>query len=482
MMNVLLSWLLIAAGTVEAVWGALQLYGYAYSQNARYTLTGSFYNPGPYSGFLAMTLPLCLHHYLSGKGISKYAAAAAGLLMVSLLPAGMSRSAWIAAALSCVWVYGCHARWGSKVVAMWKQHTRWVLIAAGAATAALSVVAIGLFVLKPASAGGRFFLWKMECRAIAAKPWTGHGIGNFAAAYGEAQESYFAQGEEQYAPWEAHVAGSPEYAFNEYLQLAVETGIPATAGILAVLVCCFLRGVRKRRFGLCGALLSLGIFAFSSYPMQFSLFVVALGCLLVGCAVSEKRIGSIIASIMLLALTGFAIKHHRQAARDKAAWEEAQMLYHLNAWQQAADAYTALYTQPSTSALRTQPSTSVLRTNGAFLFEYGRTLHKLNQYAASTRILTEAMHHSCDPMILNIIGKNHQAEKAYKEAEHWFLRATHRLPGRLYPYYLLAKLYAEPDFRQKEKFEEMRRIVLTKEPKVMSTAVREMRQELEKMR
>ena len=45
-------WLLMAAGTVEAVWGLLQVYGYEPSKHSLYALTGSFYNPGPYSGFL----------------------------------------------------------------------------------------------------------------------------------------------------------------------------------------------------------------------------------------------------------------------------------------------------------------------------------------------------------------------------------------------------------------------------------------------
>ena len=51
---------------------------------------------------------------------------------------------------------------------------------------------------------------------------------------------------------------------------------------------------------------------------------------------------------------------------------------------------------------------------------------------------------SGDPMILNIIGKNEQEAGNYAEAEYWLIRSTHRLPGRIYPYFLLAKLYAEP--------------------------------------
>lgn len=79
-----------------------------------------------------------------------------------------------------------------------------------------------MFVLKPDSACGRLFMWKIACRAVAEQPLLGYGMGGFAAAYGNAQEAYFATGD--YELWEERVAGSPEYAFNEYLQTAVELG------------------------------------------------------------------------------------------------------------------------------------------------------------------------------------------------------------------------------------------------------------------
>ena len=60
----------------------------------------------------------------------------------------------------------------------------------------------------------------------------------------------FAAGD--YEPWEERVAGSPEYAFNEYLQVAVELGIPLAVCLLVVVVLCLYRGVRKGRYGICG--------------------------------------------------------------------------------------------------------------------------------------------------------------------------------------------------------------------------------------
>ena len=103
-------WLLIAAGTVEAVWGLLQVYGYEPSKHSLYALTGSFYNPGPYSGFLAMCLPLALDEWLKGKRVWKHIALAALVLMLLVLPSGMSRTAWVAALVASVYVLAMHRR------------------------------------------------------------------------------------------------------------------------------------------------------------------------------------------------------------------------------------------------------------------------------------------------------------------------------------------------------------------------------------
>lgn len=99
-----------------------QLYGLAISNHSLYTLTGSFYNPGPYSGYLAMVFPVCLNEWLGLKKIGNrtwieqgkyYGTSGVLLLILCVLPAGMSRSAWVAALVSGVWVYGMHFSWGN---------------------------------------------------------------------------------------------------------------------------------------------------------------------------------------------------------------------------------------------------------------------------------------------------------------------------------------------------------------------------------
>ena len=461
-----ISWVLVVLGGSEAILGLRQLYGFATSGHSMYALTGSFFNPGPYSGYLAMILPVCLYQWLvCGRRGGRVVAGGVMLLILCVLPAGMSRSAWLAAGVSCLCVYAWHMDWTDKFRLLWQQQRQRVVMVVVGGFCVLLLAGYLLFVLKPDSARGRLFMWKITCRAIAEKPLTGYGIHNFAAAYGNAQETYFAAGD--YEPWEERVAGSPEYAFNEYLQAAVELGIPLAVCLLVVVVLCLYRGVRKGRYGICGAILSLMIFSFSSYPLQLPVFIVTFGGLLVACLFGADRWQWLGVAVLVGIIGGFRLKNDLQVEQACREWMNARVLYSAGAYQSAEKEYGRLY--------------PLLRDRASFLFEYGHGLHKQQQFSKSNRILKEALQRSCDPMILNVIGKNYQQMGDCLSAEDWFIRSTHRLPGRIYPYYLLAKLYAEPGFRQPDKFEKMKRMVLTKEPKVHSTAIRQMREEIKKI-
>ena len=461
-----ISWVLVVLGGSEAILGLRQLYGFATSGHSMYALTGSFFNPGPYSGYLAMILPVCLYQWLvCGRRGGRVVAGGVMLLIFCVLPAGMSRSAWLAAGVSCLCVYAWHMDWTDKFRLLWQQQRQRVVMVVVGGFCVLLLAGYLLFVLKPDSARGRLFMWKITCRAIAEKPLTGYGIHNFAAAYGNAQETYFAAGD--YEPWEERVAGSPEYAFNEYLQAAVELGIPLAVCLLVVVVLCLYRGVRKGRYGICGAILSLMIFSFSSYPLQLPVFIVTFGGLLVACLSGADRWQWLGLAVSVGIIGGFRLKNDLQVEQACREWMNARVLYNAGAYQSAEKEYGRLY--------------PLLRDRASFLFEYGHGLHKQQQFSKSNRILKEALQRSCDPMILNVIGKNYQQMGDCLSAEDWFIRSTHRLPGRIYPYYLLAKLYAEPSFRQPDKFEKMKRMVLTKEPKVHSTAIRQMREEIKKI-
>ncbi|NDW11624.1 hypothetical protein D0T50_01820 [Bacteroides sp. 214] len=467
----IVSWVLICLGSVQAVWGLCQLYGLTYSNHSLFALTGSFFNPGPYSGYLAMVLPICLHQWLLLRSkeqrtlfeqIGYYLAFVSMILILCVLPAGMSRSAWLAALVSCGMVYAIHYSLIDFIKKQWRTHRKRMIGCFAAAILLAILSTVWVFYIKKDSANGRLFMWKITATAIFEKPF-GYGTNSFAAVYGATQEVYFAKG--NYSEQEEHVAGSPEYAFNEYLQVALEQGIPVLVVLLLLIGYCLFVSLKNKRVGVAAAVVSLLVFAFSSYPFQLPVFVCTFVFLLAACVLGRSNYWLGLFSLCM-AITGFVIEQNN-TYEEHCKWRSSRMLYQTGAYDSAIKAYSELY--------------PVLKTHPAFLFEYGHAYHKAGQYAQSTKIMKEAVQYSCDPMILNIIGKNYQELAQYHEAEQWLLRAVNRLPGRIYPYYLLAKLYAEPEFHQPKKLEEMVQLVLTKEPKVQSTAVRQMREEVRKL-
>ena len=418
--RVVIVWTLIAAGVVEAVWGLLQVYGYEPSNHSLYALTGSFYNPGPYSGFLAMCLPLALHEWLEGRRIWKHLALVALVLMLVVLPSGMSRSAWLAALMASGYVWAMH--YPKAIARYWKAFLAGGLL--------FILLGIGAYHWKKDSADGRLLMWKIAFTEVPAT--IGVGWENVAGAYGEAQERYFRQGKG--TPREERVAGAPEYIFNEYLQVGIAWGVPALCGILMIVIVLFSWGHRSRQYGVCGGLFSLAVFAFSSYPFQFLEFILAFLALLVACALGHRKLW--VRWLALVLGIGFGV--------------------YLSA------------NRPTKNARK--------------MFEQAHALHRAGEWQASTDLLMETMKVSSDAMILNIIGKNFQALGQPYLAEGWFIRSTHRLPNRIYPYYLLTKLYAEyPKVFPKEKLEWAARMVLEKKAKVESTAIRQMREEVKEM-
>ena len=148
-------------------------------------------------------------------------------------------------------------------------------------------------------------------------------------------------------------------------------------------------------------------------------------------------------------------------------WNTMKMLYNNKAYEAACDGYEELV--------------PLLGHKPELLFETAQCLSKAEHFADANVLLERAMKLSGDPMIHYMAAKNEQAQGNFPEAERLLLHAIDMLPERIYPYYLLTKLYAEPTFFQEDKFNAAANAVLTKEPKVESTAIREMRTEVKSM-
>lgn len=461
---------LIAAGCIQTVWGLLQLYGFTPSHHFLYSTTGSFGNPGPYSGYIAMMFPICLSQVLSSKGWKFYVLLSILSLMICIIPAGMSRSAWLALLIACLWVLVQHKGWISKIEKYRKDHQKKTIGYALLLLLAITVALSCLFLMKADSANGRLFIWKNTGKMILDHPVFGSGPGSFPSLYGKVQSSYFAEG--NYTPQEERVAGCPEYAFNEYLQLGVEGGIVLLILFLFLIVLSFRRGLLNKEYGACAGLLSLLVFSLSSYPLQVLPFGIA-GVLLLVICVSDREIPerkakthTLIPLCSVILLSG-AIYNFCSLYNTKqliSMWHRSDILYDVKGYQDAITGYGRIYEK--------------LKHNPDFLLSYARVLLPEKRYDEANKVLERAENVSCDAVIHILKGKNYQRMGRFTDAEAAFQKAINMLPCRIYPYYLLAKLYTEPSFQNKDKMEQMARIVLTKEPKVHSKAIQEMRTEM----
>lgn len=474
--------IIMCTGLLEAIWGAGQLHGLSSSNHSLFRLTGTFFNPGPFSGYLAMVLPISLSFVLRlSKDIKPewwqtwnifyYFSWLCMLVILIVLPAGMSRSAWIAAIVSCAWVFWAQRIGWKKTKTTILKHRKVALISAIAVSFLLCATLTGVYQMKKGSADGRLFMWKITANAIAVHPITGTGLGGFPAAYAKAQADYFASGKA--SETEKLVAGCPEYAFNEYLQIGLEEGIGGLVVFLLWIGFSFCNGLKNRQIGAVGGLLSLMVFGLSSYPLQLpsfwiiAIFLAAIANTQRTSSGERRRSYRIIFTIILVATSIGLYMMHKGYYDSYKKWSSMKLLYNSKAYEVVLKDYEQLHPK-----LKHKPE---------FLFEEAQCFGKTKKYEEANVLLERAIQLSSDPMLFYIMAKNKQSQGYYEEAEKLLLHGIAILPERLYPYYLLTKLYAEPGFYQKEKLEAAAYEVLHKEPKVQSTAIREMREEIEKL-
>jgi uncharacterized membrane protein YkgB len=471
-----MQWVLMGFGAVEALHGLGQIAGIYPSNHSLFVLTGTFYNPGPYSGYLAAVLPIALYRMLVLKGkkdrlsvVQYYLSMCVLLLICCVLPAGMSRAAWFASLLSCGYVV--LRVYHVKVKSFVSEHRYAVL---GVLILGLLFVS-GAYFMKRDSADGRLLIWKIISRAIACNPWGEENGRTFSAIYGDTQERYFTDCE--YSESEAWVAGTPDFAFNEYMQIAVEYGVWVSVLLVTVLLMLLkIAGSRKHLAGMGGCLVSLMIFACFSYPLHIpaivSVWLLAV-IVLSGeglVIIKRKRYAvAVLLPVVVAGLTASVNMYGMYSARTRAVreWMPVRILYHSGAFKAAVDEYEKFYDKMSWDK--------------DFCFEYGRALYKAGSYGKAEEVLLKAMTVSGDPMILNILGRNAHESGEYGKAEKFLLRSTRRLPERVYSHYLLVKLYAEPEYFDRVKLVREAEYVLNTEPKVNSTAIREMRHEVKKI-
>lgn len=459
-------------GCLLVGWGILQLYGILEPGHVLFKITGPFFNPGPYSGYLTLLLPVCLHSFFQSTGWARHLCLFSVLLMFCILPAAMSRSAWIAIFISVFWILSMNKGWWITFMRYLRKKTAKAMGVLVAGSLVVAVAGVVMFQLKAESAQGRLLIWKNTCNVICRQPVMGYGVGTFPSVYGKEQAAYFASGKA--TPTEEHVAGIVEYAFNDYLQLALEGGVLLLILVLILGVTIFHHGIIGKTYGFCGAILAFAVFALSSYPMQvlpFGIVLVIFGAI---CVTSSRRysdesrsIFPLCISILICIVACCMVWKLRNMPYLQKEWKRADILYYSNFYNESIGKYQSLY--------------SDLSGHPAFLWNYALALGEENKYSEACHILERQKLVSCNANIWNKQGFYYLMSGHYREAEQCFYYSLQLIPKRIYPYYLLAKLYSTKGYYNREKALEMAHIVLTKEPKVHSNVIDEMRTEMKSL-
>ena len=301
----------------------------------------------------------------------------------------------------------------------------------------------------------------VSMRAIESKPLLGYGIGGFANAFADSQAEYFKENPD--SPF-VEVAGSPEYAFNELLQIGVEQGVIGMLFFIVIATGSMIVLLRNRN-ELAYGWLALLVFSLFSYPFSLQPFRI-VAVLFVASAANiiskEKDRCKIICKLPHIALIALCmvivccitprVENKVNTTKD---WER------ISGYQSAAfaDDYAECY--------------NTLIDNPKFLFTYGKMLNGMKRYNDSNAALRDGMKVSADPMFYVVMGNNYKELGAYKEAEECYTKAFYINPNKMYPLYQLLQMYI--GLNNDENAKEMAQRIVDFNPKIRSSATDDMK-------
>lgn len=471
---------IILGGGFQAIYGIFQLLGYYPSHHELFKMTGSFFNPGPYAGYLAAAFPVSVGLYLFNPPINtpkhnlfllkltkyftiKSLALISIICMCLVLPASDSRAAWIAVSISSVYLFTVKFRLYQRIQTYFDTRTKKIFLLF-ALLILIIIAGISLYHLRKDSADGRLLIWKVTMNMIRDKPVSGFGFDQFKAHYMDYQATWF---EHNHDSEDAMVAGDINYAFNEFLQINVENGVLGLVIITTILFIIFRTSVfripgtdiKPRAPVFTGVvaksgIISILVFGLFSYPSQILTIktILALYLATVAGIYSQEKVTLIVSSnrknlqmfyyslrimfsiagLLMLYAGGKSLYQYSKAYRY---WNEAHQVYQMSAYEICLKNYEKAW--------------PVLKSNGDFLTGYGKALSMAGRHDKAVNVLLQAADYYSNVVIYTALGDSYKQLGETWHAEHSYLHAWYMNPSRFYPKYLLAKLYSETGQREK---------------------------------
>ena len=484
---------------IQCVYGLIQLYGILPSHHLQFLITGSFHNPGPFSGYIVSGLPIAMGLFLhtrhkkqlvtDGKKILPdvntviyYFSIIILILLLLVLPSTRSRAAWLGGIAGCILVLLSYynkrtlKQWFQRKLLSWSGLQKKFLYVVGLLIVFLSLA--GFYKFKQGSADGRLLMWQVSWEMIKDKPFLGWGSDGFSAQYGNYQANWFREGNG--TPAQELVAGLPESPFNEPIRIAVAYGF---IGLLLsfFLVCClfFNSGSEDRELQLLkSGLLSILVFSFFSYPLDTAPIVlqfIILSALITNIKITHKKSSLLkrnsLKPLLIKTLVVFVIliiipvlsRATWKTYKGHQYWKKAYYLYQHKSYVDASDEY--------------QKTIKYLPDNGLLWQMYGKCLTINKNWSKANHILEKASALRSDPILYAALGDSYKALNKYNKAEAAYWHSWYMEPCKFYPKYLLAKLYNENG--QKEKATKIAFELINKNVKVESLAITKIKKEMQ---
>lgn len=468
---------MIISTVVQSIIGNLQLWGLLESNHAFFKITGGFFNPGPFAGYLITTLPIILGYIVFNKSLlfdkflkynQTFLLVSGALIMLAWVAAD-SRASYISLFLSTALIlsnrYNLVERFKSKSLIF----RRLTLVLS---VLLLSASLLILIKIKPDSAFGRLFIWNISSEIISENPLFGIGFDNYKSRYMNYQAEYFRNISS--IP-EQIVASDTCYAFNEYLQTIIETGFVGFILISLIVITIFKNNGKNKNDELLIAkagILCIGVFAFFSYPSQILPIKINLICYLAWVSnmnkdiftleLLKKKYNSILILPLLICICILSLSRFLPYYNAYKKWSLSYIYYNAHDYKNCVSLCKEIY--------------PIIKNEGDFLTYYGKALTLNNENQNAIRILNEAALYYPNTIVYMALGDNYRALGNIRKAEHEYWQSWYMVPSKFYPLYKLALLYDETG--QKEKAILMAENILNKKIKVSSIAIDEMKDKM----
>lgn len=425
------------SGILQASYGMLQFISVFHSNNQFFHITGGFNNPGPFGGYMALSLLLGLYSLKQVKSSTckcHNSLLEFGLFIVFVsLIISQSRAAWLSLILA--FLYIAHTKFGISI----GQHVHKKIYRRGlkfGLVIILIAILFFLFHLKFASSISRIYIWKIACSIITKDNFLlGIGYDTFSPSYMTAQEEYFL--EHPSSPY-ANYADNILFCFNDILQNFVELGLIGTLLLGFALFFIFKAESPNKALSrtLKSVVLSVFVFSLFSYPSHIlPIKIVECTCIAILSSSSVRNQSfdneqNLIKGFMIFCLSGIAlvgsvyVYRYFNALKD---WENANYFFTDYRYRESLIHYKKAF--------------SFFKRNGVFLNNYGKALSLSQKYAESNTIMSTAIKLNINTFSYITIAHNYEMLGDDSLAEKFYWKAHYVTPKMDFPLYSLVMLY-----------------------------------------